>query len=145
MSEGTAETDDVEPGAGADDVEPDAGADRAVADSRRDVVVPLEIYKVVTVFSTLLAVGAVVVGFVLLDWGTNRAQAEASEVNLGLVAVGILAIGLGAATYAFSTRFRTEGMTVEDGGTDADAEDDSRLESRKGNNKAEGAGRSGNG
>jgi hypothetical protein len=76
----------------------------------RDVEVPLEIYKVVTVFSTLFAVGMVVVGFVLLDWGTNRATAELSDVNLVVTFAGLGAIAVGAATYAFSTRFRASGM-----------------------------------
>lgn len=91
---------------------PDAGDAPASGERspRRDVVVPLDVYKVVTVFSTLLAVGAVVVGFMLLDWGTNRAQASPSEVNLALVVAGLFAIAVGATTYAFSTRFRTEGM-----------------------------------
>lgn len=89
---------------------------------RRDVVVPLEVYKAVTVFSTLFAVAAVVVGFVLLDVGTRRAQADPSDVNLGFVMAGLLAIALGAVTYAFSTRFRTAGMRKSkdeaDGGRD---------------------------
>lgn len=109
----------------------DESASDAGSETRRDVVVPLEVYKVVTVFSTLLAVGAVVVGFVLLDWGTNRAQADPSEVNVALVVVGLLAIALGAVTYAFSTRFRAEGMA----GNDASAE--AGAETGKGNSKDE--------
>lgn len=84
----------------------------------RDVEVPLEIYKVVTVFSTLFAVGMVVVGFVLLDWGTNRATADLSDVNLVVTFGGLGAIALGAATYAFSTRFRASGMGKSKDGAD---------------------------
>lgn len=90
----------------------DRDADGVTEDDRgrRDVVVPLEVYKVVTVFSTLFAVAAVVGGFVLLDAGTDRAQAAPSDVNFAFVLAGLLAIAVGAVTYAFSTRFRTPGM-----------------------------------
>ncbi|MFB6117556.1 hypothetical protein [Halosegnis sp.] len=77
---------------------------------RRDVEVPMEVYKAVTVFSTLFAVVAVVVGFVLLDEATQRATAAPDEVNILLAAAGLGAIAAGAATYAFSTRFRAQGM-----------------------------------
>lgn len=76
----------------------------------RDVVVPLSLYKRITVFSTLFAVLAVVAGFVLLDSATNRATADLNEVNVLVAVLGVGSIALGAATYAFSTRFRTEGM-----------------------------------
>jgi hypothetical protein len=76
----------------------------------RDVAVPLEIYKVVTVFSTLFAIGMVVLGFVLLDWGTQRATADLSDVNVFITVAGLAAIAVGAATYAFSTRFRAAEM-----------------------------------
>jgi hypothetical protein len=76
----------------------------------RDVVVPLRLYKTVTVFSTLFAVAFVLAGFVLLDSATNRATAEASDIDPVLAIVGIGLLVGGAAVYAFSTRFRTEGM-----------------------------------
>ena len=76
----------------------------------RDIEVPLEVYKAVTVFSTLFAVGMVVLGFVLLDWGTQRATADISDVNVVITVAGLLAIAVGAATYAFSTRFRATEM-----------------------------------
>ena len=76
----------------------------------RDVEVPLEIYKVVTVFSTLFAIGMVVLGFVLLDWGTQRATADLSDVNVLITVAGLLSIAVGAGTYAFSTRFRATDM-----------------------------------
>jgi hypothetical protein len=87
----------------------DASADPD-APGGRDVVVPLRMYKTITVFSTLFAVVAVLVGFVLLDNATQRATAELSEVNVVVAVAGLLSIAFGAATYAFSTRFRTEGM-----------------------------------
>jgi hypothetical protein len=76
----------------------------------RDVEVPFEVYKTVTVFSTLFAVGAVVVGFVLVDWGTDRATADLPDVHVAITLAGLASIALGAATYAFSTRFRAAGM-----------------------------------
>lgn len=76
----------------------------------REVVVPMRLYKTVTVFSTLLAVAAILVGFVLLDRGTRRATAGPEEVSLPVVAIGLAFIVGGSAVYAFSTRFRAEGM-----------------------------------
>jgi len=93
------------------------GSDDAPADqadrgrgSRREVVVPLPLYKTVTVFSTLLAVVLVVGGMIALDQATGRSTFAAEEVSLPLATAGVLAIVLGAAVYAFSTRFRAEGM-----------------------------------
>lgn len=90
---------------------------------RRDVVVPRELYKIVTVFSTLIAIVAVVGGFVLLDTATNRTVAAASEVNLPLAIAGVGAIALGAATYAFASRFRTGGMGSPNSDDDGKIED----------------------
>jgi len=84
----------------------------------RDVEVPFEVYKAVTVFSTLFAVGAVVFGFVLLDWGTERATADLSDVNVAITLAGLASIALGAGTYAFSTRFRARGMGNAKDGAD---------------------------
>ena len=98
--------------------DPDTGAGPSVGDAEvdpegaggRDVVVPLALYKRITVFSTLFAVVAVLAGFLMLDAATGRASRELSEVNAGLAVAGLLSIGAGAAVYAFSTRFRTPGM-----------------------------------
>ena len=76
----------------------------------RDVVVPLRLYKTVTVFSTFIAIATILAGFVLLDRGTQRATASPEEVSLPLVALGLSLIVGGSAVYAFSTRFRAEGM-----------------------------------
>ncbi|PSP85435.1 hypothetical protein BRC83_02955 [Halobacteriales archaeon QS_1_68_17] len=73
-------------------------------------MVPLRVYKAVTVFSTLFAVLTVVVGFVLLDSATDRARAPLSEIDPVLALVGLGLIAAGAITYAYSTRFRAEGM-----------------------------------
>ncbi|NHN42310.1 hypothetical protein G9C85_11830 [Halorubellus sp. JP-L1] len=76
----------------------------------REVEVPMRVYKTVTVFATLIAMVAVILGFVALDAATNRAQAAASDVNVVLALAGLGSIVLGAFVYAFSTRFRTRGM-----------------------------------
>jgi hypothetical protein len=86
----------------------------------RDVVVPMRVYKAVTVFSTLLAVVFVLGGFVLLDVATDRATAPISEVDPLVLVVGLAGIAGGAAVYAFGTRFRAEGM-----GTPKDDADES--------------------
>ena len=84
----------------------------------REVVVPLRVYKVVTVFSTLIAVVAVVGGFLALDAATRRASLPASEVDPVLAIVGLLAIAGGGLVYAYASRFRAPGM-----GTSKNADD----------------------
>ncbi|ACV10763.1 hypothetical protein Huta_0576 [Halorhabdus utahensis DSM 12940] len=103
----------------------DAGAETDQAEStgasdagRRDVIVPLRVYKAVTVFSTLFAILAIVVGFVVLDTATNRGMAAVSAIDPLLALLGLGSILFGAVVYAFSTRFRTEGMAGEGGETD---------------------------
>jgi hypothetical protein len=76
----------------------------------RDVLVPLRVYKAVTVFSTLFAVILVLGGFVLLDAATERATAPVDEIDPLVLIVGLASIAGGAAVYAFGTRFRAEGM-----------------------------------
>ena len=77
---------------------------------KRDVVVPMRLYKTITVFSTIIAVVGVLGGFIVLDVATERTQADASEVNVLLALLGIGMIVFGAVIYAFSTRFRTAEM-----------------------------------
>ncbi|MDS0281366.1 DUF7315 family membrane protein [Haloarcula onubensis] len=77
---------------------------------QREVVVPLRLYKTVTVFSTLFAILAVVGGFILVDVATDRASAPASEIEVPIAILGIGLILAGTVVYAFSTRFRTEEM-----------------------------------
>jgi hypothetical protein len=78
--------------------------------TQREVVVPLRLYKTVTVFSTLFAILAVVGGFILVDVATDRASAPASEIDIPIAIFGIGLILAGTVVYAFSTRFRTEEM-----------------------------------
>jgi hypothetical protein len=98
----------------------------ADAPSGRDVVVPMRVYKTVTVFSTLIAVGTVVLGFVLLDAATIRLSLLRRLLVAGLGAVGLSppssllsavlalcglgSIALGAGVYVLGSRFRARGM-----------------------------------
>jgi predicted membrane channel-forming protein YqfA (hemolysin III family) len=83
----------------------------AEAETRaREVEVPLHLYKVVTVFSTMFAVAFVVGGFIVLDTATRRASLSLDEMNLPLAILGVAMIAAGAVVYAFATRFRAEGM-----------------------------------
>ena len=118
MSEESTETSPGESDVGPDGPTDDGsepGPDVTTGDSKatpggRDVVVPLRLYKTVTVFSTLFAVATILAGFVALDRGTLRATASPEAVSLPLVGVGLGLIVAGSAVYAFSTRFRAEGM-----------------------------------
>jgi hypothetical protein len=101
----------------------------------RDVVVPLRLYKTVVVFSTLIAVVSVVLGFTLLDAATLQvslvrglvvgalsavgAAPAAGTLSAVLAATGLSVIALGAGVYTLGTRFRTEGM----GNAEADGDD----------------------
>mgnify|MGYP006977847276 CR=1 FL=1 len=87
-----------------------AQGDEPAAGGARDVVVPLELYKVVTVFSTLIAVVFVVGGFLALDAATRRATLPAAEIDPVLALLGLLGIAGGGAVYAFASRFRAPGM-----------------------------------
>lgn len=79
----------------------------------RDVVVPLSIYKVVVVFSTLIAAAGVVGGFMTLDMATQRATAPAADIDPLLALLGIGLIAFGAAVFAFAARFRAPGMGTD--------------------------------
>ena len=90
-------------------------------DSRgREVVVPERLYKTVTVFSTLFAIVAVVLGFVVLDAATDTGSAAPEEVSVPMAALGVGLIAAGGVVYAFASRFRARGMV-----TDKDSDDES--------------------
>jgi hypothetical protein len=90
----------------------------------REVVVSLRTYKAVTVFSTLIAIVSVLLGFAFLDAATAEAgplpvlfdvldvplPIGPDVAGLVLVLIGLALIGLGAAVYVLGTRFRTTGM-----------------------------------
>ncbi|GAB7010638.1 DUF7315 family membrane protein [Halorubrum trueperi] len=92
----------------------------------REVVVPFRLYKVVTVFSTLAAVLAYIVGFTLIDAATLQLSVVRTVIVYLLGSVGLapsddmLVAGLsiagvafivgGTAVYVLGTRFRGRGM-----------------------------------
>jgi hypothetical protein len=104
----------------------------------RDIVVPMRLYKTITVFSTLIAVVSVVLGFVLLDAATlsisflRRALTgvlaalgvgvadEILTAVLALLGLGVIAFGAGV--YIVGTRFRARGMgkSQEDSNEESD-------------------------
>jgi hypothetical protein len=108
-------------------------------EGRREVEVPLALYKRVTVFGTLIAVVSVLLGFVLLDAATLRRSSLRSIVAGGLDAVGVAppapilsgtfalaglgSIAVGAGVYVLSTRFRTAGMGKSKDDADEDSSD----------------------
>jgi hypothetical protein len=100
----------------------------------RDVVVPTRVFKLVTVVTTLLAVPAVVLGFMFLDAATLQTTVARATVLLvvswlgvpvdesvlsvvfGLV--GIALIVAGAGIYVVGSRFRAAGMGNAEEDTD---------------------------
>ncbi|QSG06599.1 DUF7315 family membrane protein [Halapricum desulfuricans] len=103
------------------------------------VVVPMRVYKGITVFSTLVATGLVVFGFFMFDAATrlDNPIREAAVWTVGLtgwtpsvgatnVAFGLLGIGiivLGAGSYVLGTRFKTAEMIDSERKRDTDHED----------------------
>ncbi|ESP88405.1 DUF7315 family membrane protein [Candidatus Halobonum tyrrellensis] len=115
----------------------------------REVVVPMRLYKTVTVFSTLIAVVGVVVGFVLLDAATLQVSTLRSVLVALLAAVGfptpsgvltgvfavcgLACILVGAGVYVLGTRFRAEGMGgAGDRAGNGNAQDDDGERSHNG-------------
>jgi uncharacterized membrane protein len=112
----------------------EAGIEVTEGPGGRDVVVPMRLYKTVIVFSTLIAVVAVVLGFVLLDAATLQVSVlralvtgllgavglavPAAVLNATLAVLGLLVIGFGAVVYTFGTRFRARGMGKSQEDTD---------------------------
>jgi hypothetical protein len=119
-----------------------AGAESTQRDDtgggRRDIVVPMRLYKTVTVFSTLIAVVSVVFGFMLLDAATLNVSFLGSivtgvisvlgvsvadgVVSTALAVVGLAIIGFGAGVYTLGTRFRAPGMGKSQEDSDEDSE-----------------------
>ena len=108
-----------------DDRRPDAGAAEEPSSrvGGRSVEVPLRVYKAVIVVSTLVAVVAVVGGFLALDAATRRASAPPGEVDPLLAAVGLLAIAAGGLVYAYASRFRAPGMGTSKPDGDEEGDD----------------------
>ena len=107
--------------------DPDVASDDAgEATGRRDVVVPMRLYKTITVFSTLIATACILAGFILIDAATLQVSVLRSVLLGGLAAVGLaveqevftalLGIGglslmaIGTGVFVLSSRFRAPGM-----------------------------------
>lgn len=96
------------------------------ATGRRDVVVPMRLYKTITVFSTLIATACILAGFILLDAATlqvsvlrNLVLLAFETVGLGLdqslfsvllAIAGLSLMALGSGVFILSSRFRAAGM-----------------------------------
>lgn len=92
----------------------------------RDVVVPMRIYKLVTVVTSLLAVPLVVLGFMFLDAATLQVSfmrgviltalralgvpVDRGALSAVLAVIGLSVIALGASVYVLGARFRAAGM-----------------------------------
>ena len=93
---------------------------------RRDVVVPIRLYKTITVFSTLIATACILGGFILIDAATLQVSVLRRLLLAGLEGIGlsvdqelfsaVLAIGglslmaAGTGVFILSSRFRASGM-----------------------------------
>jgi hypothetical protein len=100
----------------------------------REIVVPLRLYKTVTVFSTLIAIVTFVGGFILIDAATLQVSLlrtviagalasvgltpSADVLTAALAVAGLASIVFGSTVYVFGTRFRARGMgkSQEDSG-----------------------------
>ncbi|PSP76594.1 hypothetical protein BRC81_13250 [Halobacteriales archaeon QS_1_68_20] len=114
-------------------------------DSRREVVVPDRLYKTVAVFSTLVAIVSVVLGFWFLSAAGSVLRNPTGSFFVGLLqAVGLsfstiephlsalaLAVGLvglvlvagGGWVFAMGSRFRTGGMAKPKDEADEESSD----------------------
>jgi hypothetical protein len=114
------------------DATTDAGADGS-GGRDREVVVPMRLYKTVTVYATLAAVLLVVLGFTFLDAATGQGGVllwlarrlpvsvptpDAGTTRAVFAFAGLATILAGAWVYVMGARFRAEGM-----GTDKDEGD----------------------
>jgi hypothetical protein len=104
---------------------------------RRDVVVPLRLYKTITVFSTLIAAASILAGFILLDAATLQVSVLRNLIVSGIEAIGVtpnqdllgglLAVAglglmaVGSGVFILSSRFRAAGM----GNSQEDADEES--------------------
>lgn len=140
----------------------DSDPDRTGRREDGTIVVPMRMYKGITVFSTLLATVLVVLGFVCFDAATRtdhllrvslrwvfEAVGVTPSVSVLNVLFGLLGVGLivlGAGSYILGTRFKTEGMVEggddgEDPGDEAESDTAANLESGDGTASSEEPGR----
>mgnify|MGYP007091090244 FL=1 len=107
----------------------DAASDDTVsaeATGRRDIVVPIRLYKTITVFSTLIATVCILGGFILIDAATLQVSVlrrlllsvlagvgltPEQELFSGVLGVGGLSLmAVGTGVFVLSSRFRAPGM-----------------------------------
>jgi len=107
-----------------DEASPAGPADATTG--RRDIVVPIRLYKTITVFSTLIATGCILGGFIFIDAATLQVSVLRRLLLGGIEAIGggveqklftgvlaIIGLGLmaaGAGVFVLSSRFRAPGM-----------------------------------
>jgi len=103
----------------------------------RDVIVPLRLYKTITVFSTLIAAMSILAGFILLDAATLQVSVLRSLIVSGIEAIGVTPnqdllggllgiaglclMAFGSGVFILSSRFRAAGM----GNAQEDADEES--------------------
>lgn len=125
-----------------------ADSDRSETPTRVDddtIVVPLRMYKGITVFSTLVATALVVFGFFLFDAATQPGNPirrlvvgtfellgwvpPTGVVDVAFGLLGVAVILLGAGSYILGSRFKTAEMVggeSDDGETSTDSTPDDR-------------------
>ena len=128
QSEPTASTDPETPNTDSPmaDSEPATPDTESTKSGRRDVVVPMRLYKTITVFSTLIAALSILIGFILLDAATLEVSVLRGVIvaAIGVVGitpdqsllsgllgvVGLSLMALGSGVFILSSRFRADGM-----------------------------------
>jgi len=117
--------------------EPTADETVSPNSGRRDVVVPMRLYKTITVFSTLIAALSILAGFILLDAATLEVSVLRGVIvaAIGVVGItpdqsllsgllgvaGLSLMALGSGVFILSSRFRADGM----GNSQEDSDEDS--------------------
>ena len=107
-----------------DEPSPTGSADTTTG--RRDVVVPIRLYKTITVFSTLIATACILGGFIFIDAATLQVSvlrrlllSGLASIGLGvdqelftgvLAIIGLSLMAAGTGVFVFSRRFRAPGM-----------------------------------
>jgi len=111
-----------------------AGDGSSARGGRRDVVVPMRLYKTITVFSTLIAALSILAGFILLDAATLGVSVLRGVIVsvIGLVGItpdqsllsgllgvaGLSLMAFGSGVFILSSRFRADGMGNAQGDSD---------------------------
>lgn len=80
--------------------------------SESQVIVSERAYKATTIFTTLISIALMFVGFYVIDKSINWPVGSSIDPILALTGLGVMLIAAGL--YVFSLRFKTE-MEVEHG------------------------------